>query len=124
MSPQSPAFNRGIWKELEEKVRDWAVANDSLFVVTGPVFLDNKGQIGKEKVTIPGHYYKVILDMSGPTYKAIAFYLPNEGSDKPIYSFAITVDALEKITGINFFGKLPAATLEPLESTMDVKLWP
>ena len=23
MSPQDPSFNRGIWKKLEEKVRDW-----------------------------------------------------------------------------------------------------
>jgi endonuclease G len=35
MSPQLPAFNRGIWKKMEEKVRDWALTYDTIFIVTG-----------------------------------------------------------------------------------------
>jgi endonuclease G len=35
ISPQKPAFNRGIWKKLEEKIRSWAIENDSIIVVTG-----------------------------------------------------------------------------------------
>jgi hypothetical protein len=30
MSPQLPGFNRGIWKKLEEKVRDWAAVRYTL----------------------------------------------------------------------------------------------
>ena len=37
MSPQLPEFNRGIWKDLEEWVRDQARERGSLWVVTGPV---------------------------------------------------------------------------------------
>ena len=33
MSPQLPAFNRGIWKQLEELVRDWAIAEDTILIV-------------------------------------------------------------------------------------------
>ena len=29
MSPQTPSFNRGIWKKLENLVRKWAVENKS-----------------------------------------------------------------------------------------------
>lgn len=34
MSPQTPGFNRGIWKRLEEQVREWAVANEEVTVAT------------------------------------------------------------------------------------------
>ena len=42
MSPQEAEFNRGVWKKLEEQVRDFAVENETIFVVTGPVFKNIK----------------------------------------------------------------------------------
>lgn len=36
VSPQDPNFNRGDWRILESKVRDWAKDNRSVYVVTGP----------------------------------------------------------------------------------------
>lgn len=47
VSPQVPALNRGKWKSLEIKVRQLTVENDSLYVITGPVFHHNKGAILK-----------------------------------------------------------------------------
>ena len=37
MSPQTHAFNAGIWSRMEEQVRQWAIEYDSIYVVTGPV---------------------------------------------------------------------------------------
>ena len=37
MSPQVPGFNRGIWKNLEEEVRNWVEAFDSVYIITGPI---------------------------------------------------------------------------------------
>jgi len=59
ISPQEPNFNRGIWKNIEALVREWGW-NTKSHVVSGPIFKDNKGSIGANKVTVPGHYYKVI----------------------------------------------------------------
>jgi endonuclease G len=39
MSPQVPGFNRGIWKNIESTVRNWAVENDEIYIVTGPVLI-------------------------------------------------------------------------------------
>ena len=50
ISPQTPDFNRGIWKELETTVRKWAIKEHKLYVVTGPVFKNSKGSIGKDEV--------------------------------------------------------------------------
>ena len=76
MSPQFPSFNRGIWKKLEDLVRKWAIDEDSLYIVTGPIFINNRGSIGPNKVTIPGFYYKVIYDPTG-NKKMIGFIIPN-----------------------------------------------
>jgi len=35
MSPQVPGFNRGIWERLEDQVREWAIENQDIYVVTG-----------------------------------------------------------------------------------------
>jgi endonuclease G len=62
MSPQVPSFNRGVWKKLEEKVRDWAVIYDSILVVTGPILASDLKKIGPNEVCVPKAYYKVIID--------------------------------------------------------------
>lgn len=104
MSPQVPMFNRGIWKKLEEHVREWA-KREKLYVVTGPIFKSNKGKIGKGKVTVPGYYYKLFYSPS--RQQMIAYVLPNEESRRPINSFAVPVSKVEKMTGIDFFPQLP-----------------
>ena len=107
MSPQKPAFNRGIWKDLEALVRNFAITERRIVVVTGPILPKEKTvTIGANGVTVPTHYYKVIFDLT-PPQKMIGFILPNEGSNKPLAAFAVTVDDVEKATGLNFFSKVP-----------------
>ena len=123
MSPQKPAFNRGIWKRLEEQVRQIAIREKAIYVVTGPILPKKKTvTIGANQVTVPTHYYKVIFDLTPPR-KMIGFILPNEGSDRPLEDFAVTVDAVEKATGLDFFSALPKAVQERLESTISVSAW-
>lgn len=61
MSPQIPEFNRGIWKNLEGLVRNWAQVNGSIYIVTGPVLKPGLKTIGPNRVSVPEHYYKVVL---------------------------------------------------------------
>ena len=42
MSPQKPAFNRGIWKDLEALVRSFAITERKIVVVTGPILPKKK----------------------------------------------------------------------------------
>ena len=123
MSPQKPAFNRGIWKDLEALVRYFAITERKIVVVTGPILPKEKTiTIGTNQVTVPTHYYKVIFDLTPPR-KMIGFILPNEGSDEPLATFAVTVDAVEKATGLNFFSRVPKEEQERLERTISVKAW-
>ena len=123
MSPQKPSFNRGIWRKLESEVREQAVENGRLFVVTGPVFGEQVKKIGESGVSIPKAYYKVLLDYTEPEVKAIAFLLANKGSKKDVYDFAVTIDSVEAVTSIDFFPALPDLEENMLESKINPSLW-
>jgi endonuclease G len=124
MSPQNAGFNRGIWRKLEEQVREWAEEDTELFVVTGPVLTDGPyEQIGANGVAVPKRFYKVLLDYREPELKAIGFVLPNASSSLPLSVFAVSVDEVEDLTGLNFFAALPDAVEERLESRFDLLLW-
>ncbi|MCB9082216.1 MAG: DNA/RNA non-specific endonuclease [Lewinellaceae bacterium] len=126
ISPQERAFNHGIWRELEELTRDWARKFIKLYVVTGPVLtLPVKKYIGKNEVSVPAAYYKVLLDLSEPELKGIGFLIPNEISEQPLADFAVSIDSVETLTGINFFPQLMTSELESsLEKKFDIKRWP
>lgn len=124
MCPQDPSFNRGIWADLEAVVRTMAYDNESVYVVTGPVLTDGPYEtIGENKVAVPKRFYKVVLDYTNPDIKAIGFVLPNENSDKSLQSFAMTVDEVEEITGLDFYPALPDEEEAVIESEMSTADW-
>lgn len=123
MSPQTHAFNAGIWSDLESAVRTMAAQNQEICVVTGPVLTDGPYKtIGSSKVSVPNFYYKVILDYYGNDKKAIGFVLSQDDKGK-LSGFAVTVDDVEKLTGINFFPLLSDSEAKELESAFDASLW-
>lgn len=125
MSPQKNNFNQGIWRELEENTRYWAKKFKRLFVVTGPVLSRPIiRRIGNNKVSVPAAYFKVLLDIDDPEKKGIGFIMPNAVSYEPIETYAVSIDEVEELTGINFFGELLEPDLEAqLESEYDPSLW-
>ena len=123
ISPQKHDFNEGVWNRLEQKVRYWASKYDDIYVVTGGVFSKNMKTIGTEEVAVPNYFYKVLLDTSRDGYRMIAFLVPHEDSDKPLCEFVISVDELEKMTGIDFFPNLEDGIENRLEKSNDYKSW-
>lgn len=123
MSPQEPSFNRGIWKKTEELVREWAIENNSIYIVTGPVLKKGLKTIGKNKVSVPKYYYKVVLDYSDPGIKGIGFIMQNTASKKDPVTFAVSIDSIEKITGIDFYASLPDDQEILIEKTLCIDCW-
>lgn len=135
MTPQiNNGFNGDIWATLEGKVRSWANSSDTLYVVTGCVIdykdgetvkyaLDNNGK----KVTVPTAYYKAVLRyMKSSTfgysgYSACAVWLDHKvySSSSISSSYSMSVDDLEKKTGIDFFVNLPAVVGEEMAAKIE-----
>lgn len=124
MTPQLRAFNGGIWRELEENVRDWAFDNDELYIVSGPIFTQKpKDYIGKNRVAVPQEFYKAILDNSGREKKAIGFIMPHKKLTKSIAEYAVSIDEIEHKTGFDFFSDVLEGNEEQLESSYDMDDW-
>jgi len=124
MSPQLPGFNRGIWKKLEELVRSWADAYDTIYVVTGPVLNgESTGRIGENNVTVPKYYYKVVYKKTSSGGTCIALLLPNEASYNTLQNYVISVDSLEKLTQIDFFPVLPDNIENVIENKLNTEEW-
>jgi len=123
ISPQTHDFNGGVWNRLEQKVRYWATKYDGVYVITAGVLKPNLKTIGQEHVLVPNYFYKILLDNSNGQYKMIAFLVPNVKSNKPLYEFVVSVDSIEKMTGIDFFPKLDDKTENKLEKNSDYKAW-
>jgi len=99
MMPQVPGNNRGIWKYLEENVRYWAQVKGEVYVITGALFEGQPKMMNK--VSIPSHVYKIVIDPK--TGKQIAYLFTNEKLDpKLIDNYAVSVATIEQKTGINF----------------------
>ncbi|MBL4624333.1 MAG: DNA/RNA non-specific endonuclease [Flavobacteriales bacterium] len=128
MAPQLPELNRERWAELENLLRDYVIANkEQIYVVTGGVLSDelrvmqNEGR--KNEVGIPNLFYKVILDYSGDEKRGIAFLLPNKSCRSPLLMYAVSIDSVETLTGLDFFNLLSEEEQNKLESTIEVDSW-
>ena len=124
ISPQLRGFNGGVWRDLEEHVRDWARRHRTLYIFTGPVLHQLDGNtIGKtSEVEVPEMFYKVVW---APGVGSIGFLMPNETSTRPLMDFAVSVDDVEAKTGIDFFkDMMPVSSEEKIESSFIERLWP
>ena len=103
MSPQLPSFNRGKWKVLESRVREYALRYDSLLIITGPVLysINNHLTIGENNVTIPEFYFKIIFDLK--EFTSVSYLMPNIKIENDIDDYIVSIDSIESVTKIDFF---------------------
>jgi endonuclease G len=79
--------------------------------------------IGKEDVAVPNQFYKVLIDTNSGKTKMIGFLMPHKASRKPLYEFVVSVDTIEKLTGIDFFPELEDEIETRLEASSSYKDW-
>lgn len=118
MSPQHRDFNRGIWLSLESAVRKWVMKHGDIYVVTGPVFLEDGNKIGSNGVAIPSHYWKALYFISNN--EMVGFMLPHKKGDRPLSGYVTSVDVIETATGLDLFAKLPDVEEDALEANKQV----
>ncbi|WP_062056702.1 DNA/RNA non-specific endonuclease [Aquimarina longa] len=123
ITPQNHEFNSKIWNYLEQKTRSWAKLYDGVYVVTGGVLSDGLSTIGYEQVSVPEYFYKIIFNNSSGKPKIIAFLMPHKDSRKSLKEFVVSVDEVEKLTGIDFFPTLDDAIENQIESSITIKDW-
>lgn len=124
VAPMDNAMNNGAWRILDNMVAGWAVIFDSVHVVTGPVFTSEKPElIGDVGVRVPDAFFKVVLVRNGLDLNAIGFIVPNNNSANNLAQYSMTIDSVEKVTGLDFFADLPDYLEVFTEETFDPGIW-
>lgn len=96
--PQNPELNRGLWKKLENQIRDLVNERGEVIVYTGPVYLPENSSggkrymkyqvIGKNDVAVPTHLYKLIQAGEG----RVAYIIPNQEIElSDLHDFVVSV---------------------------------
>lgn len=139
MTPQTAAFNQGIWGNLEGRVRTYSSTADTLYVVTGCVLDGNHGHVKDadgHSIAVPSAYFKALLYRGSNSqaaatsrFMAAGFYLEHKSSlgSGNFLNYIVTIDELEARTGIDFFVNLPAevgqATADKIEGELITSFW-
>ena len=126
MTPQLSGFNGGVWATLEgdiQKIGNATSGNDTLYVVTGPIFGSGYGSTPDKsgnQCAVPTHYYKCIMkvtynssgEVTGATGAAFLF---DHKSNAPQQNK--TIRELETLTTFDFFANIPSTFQESAETT-------
>lgn len=124
VSPQNKNLNRGVWKKLEELTRDKAELYGRVIVITGPIFNgDKQGSIGYSRVKIPDAFFKVLLTDYNGKYRSIGFVCKNKAEKKRLTEYAMSIDEVEELTGLDFFTALPDETENEVEKSYSAPFW-
>jgi len=111
MCPQVPEFNNGIWRRLEQAVRD--LDRDpkvfETYVISGPLFYFDQEVVMmghddpdiKVSLPIPHAFFKsVLVEKNTGTIKMWSFIIPNEESDEDLEDYLVKTTKVEKISGL------------------------
>ncbi len=133
MVPQAPDNNQGPWAQLESYLRTLLPSNE-LYIVSGPAGVGGTGSSGfmttvaNGHVTVPAATWKVALvipkasgdDVSRVTAatRTIAVIMPNVQGirNNDWTTYLTTVDAVEALTGYDFFANVPDAIENAIEA--------
>lgn len=126
MTPQRPQFNRESWAEIEGLVRKLVDAEKkTLYVLTAPIFSKDMKTVERSvhQVKIPDWHYKIVADLSLDTPRGMAFLMPNRKCEGRPSSYVVSIDSIEKLTGLDFFPKLSESMQQSIEGKADFNAW-
>lgn len=134
--PQAPKHNRQAWNLLEQYTRELLKDGNEIYIVAGTYGKGGTGDNGQAtaigSVTVPSALWKVILvlpigsnDVQRVTAntRVIAVWMPNNnevGANK-WSDYRVSVDEIEKRTGLDFFSKVPIEIQNSIEQKTDLQ---
>lgn len=139
MVPQLPANNQGPWVDLENYCRTLAAQGNEIYIISGghgqalnaqnmPITI---GATAQNRVVVPNVTWKVVLVLpngnddvaraSTRSTRAFGVIMSNVSivQASPWRNYRTTVDAVEHLTGYDFFSMIPKNTQEIIERRRD-----
>ena len=107
MVPQDPGSNRCLWEGIESAVRDLAMREGEVFVLTGPIFQGQALRQLNGRVLVPTDLFKAVYVPSRG--EAAAYVAPNAAGNE---WRQVSISELQQLTGIDVFPGLPQSAKE------------
>ena len=129
IAPQTPALNRGPWRELEQRIADlWAPCWGEIWVICGAV--SPSSNLSRQKlpgtsVDVPECFWMLIVAQAADGVRALAFVLPQNCryDEFPVHRI-VTIDELEKLTGFDLLPTMPSYLQRALQADRPTRMWP
>ena len=126
IAPQSPALNRGVWRDVEHRIADlWTARYGEIWVIVGCISPHRGETLSGSNVDVPESYYQVIIAQEGMDVRVLAL-LFDQSVDWKAWAarHIVTIDELEELSGLDFFPELPSFIQQPIEADRPNRLWP
>ena len=123
-------FNGGIWNNLENAIQNVASGRDTVYVVTGPTFetVGGSEQVkwiqpkhDSKKAPVPNYYWKAVLKVKRSAgvvtdAMAVGFWFEHRQYSDSYENYTVSVDEIERLTGLDLFVNLPDSVESKAES--------
>ncbi len=130
--PMSDMASTSLWLPLAKQVRDIVGSAefknrgiDEIWVLSGSVFeLDsNRGEIANG-IRIPDAFYEIVSwKNSTGHWTAMAVLIPQDPESVNLSDYLVSVDVIEKQTGLDFFPEMEDAAEAEVERRVFTNLW-
>jgi len=137
MTPQAPAHNQNIWKNLEEYERLLTEQGNEVYIIAGTIGEGGIGTSGfaktigkKDNITVPAFLWKIIVVLPigqndvlriDENARIIAVNIPNENSvgANSWKNYRVSIDELERLTGYDFLSNVSVEIQGVIEGRID-----
>ena len=139
MQPQYNKFNAGLWEKMEEDVRTWANQSDTLYVCKGGTIdksaniieyvnrnSHQRTQVNDSHIPVPKYFFMAMLSRKGSQWQAMGYWVEHTNADRSNdnrKNYAVSIDALESLTGIDFYCNLPDDIETKVEKSFTSSYW-
>jgi len=129
--PQLHALNAGLWRDLEVRIADrYTRRYGEVWVANGPVFLPGvpARRIGAydAAIRVPDAFWLVVAERTpAGALRAMALVIPHEEiwRARDLRPYLVSVDEVERLTGLDLFPDLPEAAQDRLEALVAPRAW-
>jgi DNA/RNA endonuclease G (NUC1) len=124
--PQMAACNSPTWAALEQACFDWAKELGQVWLLVGPIYRHREaptyicklGTDAEQVLPSPDALWYVVIGKRNGRVSAIGFIIPHEPVILDYHTKAVSVDEVERETGINFMPDMgepnpPEAVVDP-----------
>ena len=139
MQPQYNKFNAGLWEKMEGDVRNWVSLADTLYVCKGGTidsstnvieYVKNgshqSARVNSSYIPVPRYFFMAVLSRKGSKWQALGYWVEHINKDRSNdnrRNYAVSIDRLEELTGLDFFCNLPDDIENEVERTLVQSFW-